>query len=115
MRIGFIQRRESVGKASGKIPDACRGNSAVAIPELAVLVGITVRSVERNIRSLRAKGLLRRLGGRKEGRWGAGSETDTESQSCFRRRIKLQCHEHELRLCRTAPAWGGAAMKGKQP
>jgi ATP-dependent DNA helicase RecG len=64
------KRRESVGKASGKILDACRANGAITIPELAALTGITERSVERNIQSLRAKGLLRRLGGRKEGQWG---------------------------------------------
>jgi ATP-dependent DNA helicase RecG len=63
------KRRESVGKASGKILDACRENAAITIPELAALIGITERSVERNIRSLRVKGLLRRVGGRKEGRW----------------------------------------------
>jgi ATP-dependent DNA helicase RecG len=39
------KRRESVGKASGKILDACREKSSVTIPELAVLLGITERSV----------------------------------------------------------------------
>ena len=63
------KRRESVGQASGKILDACRANGAITIPELAGLIGITERSVERNIQTLRAKGLLRRVGGRKEGRW----------------------------------------------
>jgi ATP-dependent DNA helicase RecG len=63
------KRRESVGKASGNILDACRENGAITIPELAKILGITERSVERNIRSLRVKGLLRRIGGRKEGRW----------------------------------------------
>jgi ATP-dependent DNA helicase RecG len=63
------KRRESVGKASGKILDACRENGFITIPELAALIGITERSVERNIQSLREKGLLRRVGGRKEGRW----------------------------------------------
>jgi ATP-dependent DNA helicase RecG len=63
------RRRESVGIASGKILDACRENGAITIPELAALIGITERSIERNIQSLRKKGLLRRVGGRKEGRW----------------------------------------------
>jgi len=63
------KRRESVGKASGKILDACRENGAITIPELAALIGITERSVERNIQSLRENGILRRVGGRKEGRW----------------------------------------------
>ncbi|WP_233189345.1 hypothetical protein [Geothermobacter hydrogeniphilus] len=39
------------------------------MPELAVLIGITERSIERNIQKLQAQGLLRRVGGRKEGYW----------------------------------------------
>jgi ATP-dependent DNA helicase RecG len=63
------KRRESVGKASGIILDACRERDSITIPELAALAGITERSVERNIRKLQQSGLLRRVGGRKEGRW----------------------------------------------
>ncbi|MBE0503205.1 MAG: HTH domain-containing protein, partial [Desulfuromonadales bacterium] len=63
------KRRESVGKASGKILEACRERSAITIPELAALIGITERSVERNIQKLQATRLLRRVGGRKEGYW----------------------------------------------
>jgi len=63
------KRRENVGKTSGKRRDACRENGLITIPELAALIGITERSVERNIQKLRANGLLRRVGGRKEGRW----------------------------------------------
>ena len=63
------KRRENVGKTSGKILDACREKSSVTIPELAVLLGITERSVQRNIQKLQDNGLLRRVGGRKEGHW----------------------------------------------
>jgi ATP-dependent DNA helicase RecG len=69
LEIASGKCRESVGKTSGKILDACRGNSAITIPELAALIGVTERSVERNIQTLRQHGLLRRVGGRKEGRW----------------------------------------------
>ncbi|MDQ6950854.1 MAG: ATP-binding protein [Mariprofundales bacterium] len=62
-------RRESVGKASGKILDACSKRSTITIPELAALAGITERSVERNIQKLQKNELLRRVGGRKEGHW----------------------------------------------
>ncbi len=55
--------------------DACRENSRITIPELAAILGITKRSVERNIQSLREKGLLRRVGGRKEGRWESSNDT----------------------------------------
>ena len=61
--------RESVGKASGKILEACREKPSVTIPELAELIGITERSVQRNIQNLQKDGLLRRIGGRKEGYW----------------------------------------------
>jgi len=63
------KRRESVGKASGKILEACRERNSITIPELATLTGITERSVERNIQKLQQNGLLRRIGGRKEGYW----------------------------------------------
>ncbi len=59
------KRRESVGKASGKILETCREKPSVTIPELAELIGITERSVQRNIQNLQRDGLLRRVGGRK--------------------------------------------------
>lgn len=62
-------RRKNVGKTSEKILGSFRENSSITIEELAALIGITERSVERNIQSLREKGLLRRIGGRKEGHW----------------------------------------------
>jgi ATP-dependent DNA helicase RecG len=63
------KRRESVGKASGMILDICLEKPSVTIPELAGLIGITERSVQRNIQKLQKDGLLRRVGGRKEGHW----------------------------------------------
>ena len=64
-----VKSRESVGKASVKIVDICRQKNTITIPELAALLGITERSVERNIHKLQQNGLLRRIGGRKEGSW----------------------------------------------
>jgi ATP-dependent DNA helicase RecG len=61
--------RESVGKASVKILEACREKPSITIPELADLIGITERSVQRNMQNLQKDGLLRRVGGRKEGHW----------------------------------------------
>jgi predicted HTH transcriptional regulator len=63
------KRRESVGKTSGKILNACLVKDSITIPELAVMIGVTERSIERNIQKLQTNGLLRRVGGRKEGRW----------------------------------------------
>lgn len=63
------KRRLSVGKTSGKILEVCRERPFVTIPELARSIGITERSVQRNIRNLQRDGFLRRVGGRKEGYW----------------------------------------------
>ncbi|MDD3990901.1 MAG: putative DNA binding domain-containing protein [Desulfobacteraceae bacterium] len=63
------KRRVSVGKTSGKILEACKKRPSVTIPELAELIGITERSVQRNIQNLQKDGLLQRIGGRKEGHW----------------------------------------------
>ena len=63
------KRRESVGKTSGKILDACRESPSITIPEMAEKIGVTERSVQRNIQKLQADSFLRRVGGRKEGYW----------------------------------------------
>jgi ATP-dependent DNA helicase RecG len=63
------KRRENVGKTSGKILATFREKPSITIPELAELIGITERSVQRNIQNLQKAGLLRRIGGRKEGHW----------------------------------------------
>ncbi len=44
-------------------------NNTITISELAILIGVTERTIERNIRKLQSAGLLRRIGGRKEGSW----------------------------------------------
>ena len=57
------------GKTSGKILVAVRQNARITITELAVLIGIAERSVERNIQKLQNEGLLRRIGPAKGGYW----------------------------------------------
>ncbi|MCP4680973.1 MAG: HTH domain-containing protein [Desulfobacterales bacterium] len=39
------------------------------MPELAEIIGITERSIERNIQKLQKTGMIRREGGRKIGHW----------------------------------------------
>jgi len=58
-----------VGKMSGKILAVIRDQSDITIPELANLVGVTSRTVERHLKKLQQNGLLKRLGGRKHGHW----------------------------------------------
>ena len=61
--------RERVGKGLGMILDVCRDTPSITISEIAKRIGITERSVQRNIQKLQSAGLLRRIGGRKEGCW----------------------------------------------
>ena len=67
--IGSEKRRKSVGITSEKILQAIEQNDTITISELASLIGVTERSIERNIQKLQTVDLLRRIGGRKEGRW----------------------------------------------
>ncbi len=63
------KRRESVGITSSKILSACLENPDITIPELALKISVTERSIQRNIQKLQHDGFLRRAGGRKEGHW----------------------------------------------
>jgi len=63
------KRRESVGKTSSKILEACLENPDITIPEMAQKFAVTERSIQRNIQKLQDAGLLKRAGGRKEGHW----------------------------------------------
>ena len=47
------------GKTSGKILDALELDGELTIPELASMIGVTERSVERNIKKLQEQGRLR--------------------------------------------------------
>jgi DeoR/GlpR family transcriptional regulator of sugar metabolism len=43
------------------ILDVCRETPSITIPEMAEKIGITERSVQRNIQKLQAEGFLRRV------------------------------------------------------
>jgi len=57
------------GKTSGKIIAYIQDNPDITIPELARLLEITERSVERNISQLQKHKKLRRIGPAKGGHW----------------------------------------------
>jgi len=57
------------GKTSGKIIELVQQNSSISIPEMASIIGITERSVERNIQKLQKSDRLKRIGGAKGGYW----------------------------------------------
>ncbi len=57
------------GKTSGKILALIRENGLVTIPELAVAIGISERSIERNLKKLQAENRLSRIGPANGGHW----------------------------------------------
>lgn len=57
------------GKTSGKILSLMAANKFITIPELVASIGITERSIERNIRKLQENKLLLREGPAKGGFW----------------------------------------------
>jgi ATP-dependent DNA helicase RecG len=63
------KRRERDNSTSGKILEICRKRSSVTIRELAGLIGVTERSIQRNMQKLQASQHLKRCGGRKTGYW----------------------------------------------
>ena len=57
------------GKTSGKMLALIRENSQMTIPELALAIGVTERSIERNLQKLQQEKRLRRVGSAKSGFW----------------------------------------------
>ena len=60
---------EASGKTSGKILEAIRQNPQVTIPELSAQIGVTSRSIERNLQKLQDEKRLLRIGPAKGGHW----------------------------------------------
>jgi ATP-dependent DNA helicase RecG len=57
------------GKTSNKIIVLINKNPKITIPEMSKEIGITERSVERNINKLKEQALLVRIGSDKGGYW----------------------------------------------
>ncbi len=57
------------GKTSEKILVLIRGNKNITISEMALSIGVTERTVERNIEKLKSNGILNRIGPDKGGYW----------------------------------------------
>ena len=60
---------ETSVKTSVKIVEAIKSNDRITIPELAEIIGVTTRSIERNIQTLQQDGKLIRIGPDKGGYW----------------------------------------------
>ncbi|TKG90744.1 winged helix-turn-helix transcriptional regulator [Puteibacter caeruleilacunae] len=57
------------GETSGKILELIQRNMKISIPEMAEEIGISERSIERNLEILRKEGKLKRIGPAKGGHW----------------------------------------------
>jgi ATP-dependent DNA helicase RecG len=56
-------------KTSGKIIELIKENEFITLPEIAERIGITERSVERNIQNLQKERIICRVGPAKGGHW----------------------------------------------
>ncbi len=64
-----IEFRRSSGKTSGKILALVKEDKFVTIPELSKSIGVTERTIERNLKKLQQEKRLNRVGGAKGGYW----------------------------------------------
>ena len=62
-------KEKTSGKTSEKIIELILQNASITIPEMTSKIGITERSIERNIRKLQAEDKLKRIGPAKGGHW----------------------------------------------
>lgn len=70
LMVSFAQNSQKTSeKTSEKILDLLRRDSKTTIQQLAKNLGITTRSIERNLQQLRNSGKIRRVGGDKGGIW----------------------------------------------
>ena len=61
--------QKSSGKSSGKIIELISNNPDVTIPEIAEILQTTERNVQKHIKNLREKNIIRRVGPDKGGHW----------------------------------------------
>ena len=60
---------ESRGKSRGKILELIRNDSKISVPEIAEIVGLSIKGVEKNIRQLKQEGIISRTSDTKSGEW----------------------------------------------
>lgn len=60
---------KKLGKTAEKIVELMRDNPNITIPDLAIAVHTNERNIEKHTSNLQAKGIIRRVDGRKEGYW----------------------------------------------
>jgi predicted HTH transcriptional regulator len=60
---------KSVEKSVEKIKNLLEHNPYITQKELAIQIGLSIRGIEQNIKLLKDRGIIKRDGGRKEGKW----------------------------------------------
>lgn len=68
LMVTFYNQDSSV-KTSVKILELAAENRFITIPELSEAIGVTQRSIERNLKKLQHDGLIKRIGPAKGGHW----------------------------------------------
>ncbi len=61
--------KEMLSQTSEKIIAALKLNRSLTISDLAEVIGVTTRSIERNLQKLQSEGQLKRTGAPKGGYW----------------------------------------------
>jgi ATP-dependent DNA helicase RecG len=60
---------ESRGKSRGKILELIKNDSKISVAEIAEIVGLSIKGVEKNIRQLKREGIIVRTTDTKNGEW----------------------------------------------
>jgi ATP-dependent DNA helicase RecG len=60
---------ESKGISRGKILELIRDNTKISVPEIAEIVGLSIKGVEKNIKILKREGVISRTSDTKSGDW----------------------------------------------
>ena len=80
-------------KSVGKILELLKEYPDMTRERLAAEVGLSVRGVEKNLAQLKSAGRIRRIGGRKGGRWevirNAREATDVDAVEWLARQVPL--------------------------
>ena len=69
LRDALVVVKKSVGKGVVKILELLKEFPEITRERLAAEVGLSIRGVEKNLAQLKSEGKIRRIGGRKGGRW----------------------------------------------
>ena len=97
LRDALVAVKKSLGKgvvkSVGKILELLKEYPDMTRERLAAEVGLSVRGVEKNLAQLKSAGRIRRIGGRKGGRWevirNAREATDVDAVEWLARQVPL--------------------------